>query len=111
MQYVYSTNNGDYYVSFEEKLARFTHKTSRLGFTCRIRFDQDRSQFSVVPKESGEHRVFGPEFLSLCLPMYSQWIDSTQKREEGRQLARSLEHDINDLAARNFNSFTGAKGG
>jgi len=98
MKYVTSDKNHNYYVDFDSLSLFIVHKINRITETVKMKFNDKDMQFKA---KEVKYLVA----LSLCLPMYEQYLKNTAKREDAKKLFKSLSFDLNDDACRDFNSF------
>ena len=99
MMHVHTISEFEYAVCFDTMRVFKTHKIKRIA--------------QIIPVEFVDYQFraeLPTEVLFYLLPLYEKFLSSFDKREEGKRLAKFLNYDLNDLAARNFNSFTGGKG-
>lgn len=99
MQYVNSDKQNNYYVDFDKSILSVVNKVSRLAESVKIKFNADNISFRPSKPVSSET-------LILCLPMYQQYLLNKDKRILAKDLWKSISHDLNDDAARDFNSFS-----
>lgn len=99
MIHVHTISNFEYTVCFDTMRLFKTHKISRLTECSKISFN--KNQFDGDAPS---------EVLFFLLPLYQKFLDSYDKRQEGKRFVQMMNYDLNDYAARNFNSFTGGKG-
>lgn len=99
MIHVYSTKHIEYTVCFDAMRVFKTHKINRITESDPIKF-QDYQFYGNLPQE----------VLFYLLPLYEKFLFDYDKRQEGKRLVQMMNYDLNDYAARNFNSFTGGKG-
>lgn len=99
MIHVYSTKNIEYTVCFDTMRVFKTHKINRITESDSIQFQNCQFRGNVPQ-----------EVLFYLLPLYEKFLFDYDKRQEGKRLVQMMNYDLNDYAARNFNSFTGGKG-
>lgn len=99
MIHIHTIAEFEYAVCFDTMRVFKTHKIRRVA--------------QVIPVKIDNYEFFGElpsEILFYLLPLYEKFLSSFDKRQKGRRLVQFLNYDLNDSAARNFNSFTGGKG-
>lgn len=99
MIHVFSTKNIEYTVCFDTMRVFKTHKINRITESDPVVFENYQFRGNLPQ-----------EVLFYLLPLYEKFLFDYDKRQEGRRFAQMMNYDLNDYAARNFNSFTGGKG-
>jgi hypothetical protein len=97
--FIYSDRQSDYSADFNKMLVYVTDRVTRITEPIPIVFNDARF-----------HGNLPDTVLVFLLPYYSRYLEIQDKVENLRGILLSIDHDLNDDACRNFNSFNGGKG-
>lgn len=95
-----ATRDAEYAVCFDSMRVFKTHKISRIAESYPVKF---RGSYFVNDK-------LPADVLLYLLPLYANFLQRAEQRKQAQELVRFLNYDLDDTAARNFNSFTGSRG-